>query len=1017
VLTERIASVFQIRPGEAKLVGWVAALFAFLELGRNIGANAADGLFLIRFGAAYLPLMTIALGVLAFFVTLSYTIGLSRFKKRVFFVAVLGALGAILLIERIALFFDWAPLFPILWLTINIMSSVLGTLMWNIAAEVCDTRQAKRLFSLFTSAGIFGGVVGNLITGMLAKSLGTENLLLLYAILLFAGLASSREIARQYFRPAAVRQAGTSWIDDLRVGFDFVRSSRLMHLIALSSILFSILYFSVYIPFSQVASVTYPNEADLAGFLGLMSGAVTVITLVISLFIANRLYARIGVVNAVLILPITYLVGFVLFALNGSIVIAVAVRMSQMIVLNGVASAAWSAFFNVVPPEKRSQVQSFDGGVTAQMGTVLSGLLPLIASRFLTTTQIFAAGMLAALVTGYLVWRMRYDYGAALVEALRAGFLDVFTATRRGFQSISADANARRAVFDGLTDALPARRRLAAEVLGKMDDRSAIEPLTHALDDSDVEVRRAAIDALIQLNAPSALDAIARRVGDPDASVRACALDALSAWSAEPRPEYAGALQDPVPRVQARAVVALHKTGDAPRAQHAIAALLESTDANARAAGLDAVADIHAGASVARVGEFLDDPALAVRLAAIKALGAFQDRQANAWLVAKLDDPDERVREAAAMALQVSGVDAETLSRVLNTGSERAQRAVLIALQGRGAAAQKILIDWARLQIPRAAQYRAWLVSLSRADGNASHSVLFLRDLLREREWGIEQRVLQALALIAQATSVGTPGSIRLIAQGLKSQDHEMRAQALEALDTLGDRQIAHGLVPLLEDSAASSAPQDPRLVLSELTMHRDPWLRAFAVRALTGLLARDWQTIVARARQDSDELVRQATVDAIDARGEEMAETLRTLGTMDRILFLRQVPLFSDLAPEDLQQIAEVATERVFTPNDYLCREGEIGDELFVIVDGQVRVTKGSNGQGRTLRILKTGEHIGELAILREQPRSASVVAEEGNVRALAIRGGALKAILRDRPEVAMAMLATLAHRMSTLA
>ncbi len=146
------------------------------------------------------------------------------------------------------------------------------------------------------------------------------------------------------------------------------------------------------------------------------------------------------------------------------------------------------------------------------------------------------------------------------------------------------------------------------------------------------------------------------------------------------------------------------------------------------------------------------------------------------------------------------------------------------------------------------------------------------------------------------------------------------------------------------------------------------------------------------------------------------MAETLKTLGTMDRILFLRQVPLFGNLAPEDLQQIAEVATERVFSPNDYLCREGEIGDELFVIVDGQVRVTKGSNGQVRTLRTLQTGEHIGELAILREQPRSASVAADGGSVRALQIRGDALKAILRDRPEVAMAMLASLAQRMSTL-
>ncbi len=145
------------------------------------------------------------------------------------------------------------------------------------------------------------------------------------------------------------------------------------------------------------------------------------------------------------------------------------------------------------------------------------------------------------------------------------------------------------------------------------------------------------------------------------------------------------------------------------------------------------------------------------------------------------------------------------------------------------------------------------------------------------------------------------------------------------------------------------------------------------------------------------------------------MPETSQMLSTMDRILFLRQVPIFSDLAPEDLAQIAEIATERLFLPGEYLCREGEMGEELFVVVEGQVRVAKGSNGTLRTLRVLQTGEQIGELAILREQPRSASVIAEGGNVRALVLAGDALQAILRDRPEVAMAMLASLAQRLST--
>ena len=1011
MLAARISSLFQIHSGEGKLVGWVAALFALLEVGRNIGANAADGLFFIRFGAEYLPYMTIALGAVTFVITLSYTVGLGRFNKGVFFAFVLSAFGAVLLIERVALLFDWTPLYPILWLTINIVSAVLGTLEWNIAAEVCDARQAKRLFSLFTSAAILGGVMGNLITGVLARSLGTENLLVLDALLLFAGLACSRTIARDFFKPAVKRAEGAHWLDDLRVGYDFVRGSRLMQLIAVSSILFSILYFSVYIPYSKIVATSIPNEADLAGFLGLVSSAITILTLIVSLFVANRFYARLGVVNAVLILPITYFAGFILLALNGTLAAAVAVRLAQMVIMSGITGSAWNAFFNVVPPEKRSQVQSFDGGVTSQIGTALSGLLPLVAAQFLTTSQIYLAGVLAALITGYLIWQMRREYGIALVDALRAGFVDVFTATRRGFQSMRADAHALNALLAGLADDQPARRRVSVEILGQMGDRSAIEPLRRVLDDPDAEVRRAALETLVRLDARENVDAVGQRVGDPTPSVRAEAVKALSALTQGVRPEFLTASEDVEPGVRASAVVALFKAGDVQRAKKTVDAILELPDPAARVAGLDAIATCHAKVPVKFIAGFLRDPAPPVRLAAIRVLGGLEDPSARDVLIEHLDDDDARVRFAAASALRVSGVELDVLVHILQTGSERAQQAALVAMEEHGGAARKVLIDWALGQIPCAAQYRAWSASLSHVEGDSSRGIILLRDLLREREWQTEQRILSALALI------GTAGSIRLISAGLKSRDQQMRADALEALDTLGDRRIAQGLVPLLEETPKDSAAPDSRTVLKELSGHADPWLRAFAVRALTVMLARDWQTLITRVRQDPVDFVRQAADQATEAKEELVTETLRTLGMLDRILFLRQVPLFGNLAPEDLQQIAQVATERVFSPNEYICREGEIGDELFVIVEGQVKITKGANGEMRTLRTLKAGEHIGELAILREQPRSASAVADPDAVRALAIRGAALKSILRDRPEVAMAMLGSLAERMSTLA
>ncbi len=148
---------------------------------------------------------------------------------------------------------------------------------------------------------------------------------------------------------------------------------------------------------------------------------------------------------------------------------------------------------------------------------------------------------------------------------------------------------------------------------------------------------------------------------------------------------------------------------------------------------------------------------------------------------------------------------------------------------------------------------------------------------------------------------------------------------------------------------------------------------------------------------------------------GDDVTDTGRT-SDIATMLQLRRVPLFQQLSPEDLQRIASVATERWFDEGAALVREGEAGDELFVIVEGRVRVVhRAEDGSERTLRTYGDGDHIGELAVLRAQPRVATVIADGGSVRTLVIGGEGLTAILRERPDAAMAMLATLAERLST--
>jgi hypothetical protein len=231
-------------------------------------------------------------------------------------------------------------------------------------------------------------------------------------------------------------------------------------------------------------------------------------------------------------------------------------------------------------------------------------------------------------------------------------------------------------------------------------------------------------------------------------------------------------------------------------------------------------------------------------------------------------------------------------------------------------------------------------------------------------------------------SALGAPAAGGVIRRSLGSTDRDVRAQAIEALDSIGDRRLGRSIARLIEE-APSTQLLDASTALIRLRDDDDPWIRAMA-----------------RHLQPS---------------GDDVTEQGRASSDIATMLQLRRVPLFERLSPEDLQRIATVASERWFEEGAALVREGEAGDELFVIIEGRVRVVhRADDGTERTVRTYGEGDHIGELAVLRERPRVATVIADGGSVRTLVIGGEGLTAILRERPDAAMAMLATLAERIS---
>jgi CRP-like cAMP-binding protein len=122
----------------------------------------------------------------------------------------------------------------------------------------------------------------------------------------------------------------------------------------------------------------------------------------------------------------------------------------------------------------------------------------------------------------------------------------------------------------------------------------------------------------------------------------------------------------------------------------------------------------------------------------------------------------------------------------------------------------------------------------------------------------------------------------------------------------------------------------------------------------------------------------------------------------------LQNVPLFAGCSKAELQRIASLADELDLGEGATLIREGERGREFIVIASGTVRVTR----KGKQIRELGAGDFIGEIALVADVPRTATVTATSP-VRLLVITDRAFRGLLEQMPSIAKKVLQSLGERL----
>ncbi len=121
----------------------------------------------------------------------------------------------------------------------------------------------------------------------------------------------------------------------------------------------------------------------------------------------------------------------------------------------------------------------------------------------------------------------------------------------------------------------------------------------------------------------------------------------------------------------------------------------------------------------------------------------------------------------------------------------------------------------------------------------------------------------------------------------------------------------------------------------------------------------------------------------------------------------LGRAPLFAGLSRDELKELAKLSEDLEVSEGKVLCREGETAQEFFVIVDGEVDVTQ----DGERVATLSDGDFFGEIALLEDIPRTATVTAK-APLRFFVLTRQAFWSLIERQPDVERKILRALAKR-----
>ena len=740
-------------------------------------------------------------------------------------------------------------------------------------------------------------------------------------------------------------------------------------------------------------------------------------------------------------------------------------KFSDNAVFYSIGESASQLLYNALPEEKRGQSRAFISGTIEPVCTALAGGLLIFFGVVMMPIHIISfitVGL--SLLWILLTWGVKSDYLRALVENLSSRDPELrgsamtqlsqmkdATTTQVLLETVASpdddiaifaleqleeigDGQISQQLYNLLAGVRPPVKIAILSLLSELGTADAIPAIRPLLEGTEPEVRAAAIRTIGKLGGPSDLHDLEGFLADAALDVRTEALIALIRGEAEPdtRRRAVEILEemadDTDPSVRAKVAYIIGEV----RVEQLFTILLElaaSEEERLQYESIRAMGKVGDEQVIPPLVKFLDsDRLMPYAIDAIVNLGESVLEPLHRELASDDNDEEIKINIIHCLAQLCRPASIPILVNLLEAQPNPIAEAAIGALANIAEGAKEGKGYFSDAHLETISQFLGRIIQRLQKEHDAIHALqnlenekgtLLLTDALNRFSQRREETALKCLELLTD------PMTIRAAAANLRSSEQRAKAEAIEVLESSCNE--ARELVRVLEakyfPEGVEKTAMEPVEIIREVLSEEQPgWLRVCAIYGSGELKVSQLASELLELGNETEPFIRNNVYLALGKIGTseiptsdypdfEEEEVEQMAINMERILFLRSIPLFADVSGNDLRWINEITREKAYSAGETIFKENDEGDALYIIVSGGVRVVKEGDRQV-VLAMLQEREYFGEMALLDREPRSASVEVQR-DATLLVINRDDFQRLLLARPEIAFSLLKTLSGRL----